>query len=279
MGSLHEGHLSLIRLARERSDFVVVSLFVNPTQFGPGEDLETYPRDLAGDREKAAGAGADLLFRPSAEEMYPEGSRTKVHVEKISEPLCGRDRPGHFDGVALVVAKLLNIVRPDVSVFGQKDAQQAVLIRRLAADLNLPGEIVVAPTVREPDGLAMSSRNRYLSAEERAAALALSGGLFDAAAAWEGGERDGDALAGLARRRIEREPLLAIDYVELVALDDLGPWPGGDAPGLLAGAVRVGKARLIDNVILGEAPSLASGAAGTPASSAAAAPATRKGTG
>ena len=255
MGSLHEGHLSLIRIARERAGYVVVSLFVNPTQFGPGEDLESYPRDLAGDRDKIATAGADLLFRPSIDEMYPGGFRTKVSVAGLSDPLCGRNRPGHFDGVALVVTKLLNIVGPDVSVFGQKDAQQAVLVRRLAADLNLSGEIVVGPTVRDPDGLALSSRNRYLSAEERGAALGLSRGLFAAARAYEEGERDPEALREIVRDRIGQEPLLTVDYVELVASSDLGPWPGGPDPALLAAAVRVGRARLIDNVILGDATS------------------------
>ena len=251
MGALHEGHLSLVRRARESADFLVMSIFVNPTQFAPGEDYEEYPRDLDTDREKAASAGVDLLFHPRAADMYPEGSRTRVRVEELSEPLCGRSRPGHFDGVALVVTKLLNIVRPDVSVFGQKDAQQALLIRRLSLDLNLPGEIDVAPTVREPDGLALSSRNRYLKADERRAALAVSRGLLAAEALYREGERDLERLVGRVREEIDSEPLLDPEYVELLGRENLGPWGGGDEPGLLAAAVRVGSARLIDNVFLG----------------------------
>jgi pantoate--beta-alanine ligase len=251
MGSLHEGHLSLLRLARARADRVVLSIFVNPTQFGPSEDLAAYPRDLEGDRRAAESVGTDLLFRPEVSEMYPEGFRTRVRVEGLSEPMCGRDRPGHFDGVALVVAKLLNAVRPDFSVFGRKDAQQALVVRRLARDLALPGEIVLGPTVREPDGLAMSSRNRYLSGDERRAAPALSRGLFAAARAWAAGERNPVALVGLVRAAIDAEPLLAADYVEIRDRENLEPWGGGDAPALLAGAVRVGRARLIDNVFLG----------------------------
>ncbi len=184
MGALHEGHLSLIRLARQRADYVVLSVFVNPVQFGPGEDFETYPRAAKSDLEVALDAGVDLYFSPSVAEMYPEGFATIVRVEALSAPLCGAGRPGHFDGVALVVTKLLNIVRPDFSVFGQKDAQQAILVQRLARDLNLPGEIVVAPTVRDADGLALSSRNRYLTADEREASLALSRGLREVEAAY-----------------------------------------------------------------------------------------------
>ncbi len=255
MGALHAGHQSLVRTARQRADegggrgFVVVSVFVNPAQFGPREDFGAYPRDLDRDAALAAEAGADLVFAPSVAEMYPEGFRTRVEVTGLSEPLCGRGRPGHFQGVALVVAKLLNIVRPDLSVFGQKDAQQAVIIRRLARDLALPGEIVVAPTVREPDGLAMSSRNAYLSAEERRAARSLSRGLFAAADAWAAGERDGARLVARARAEPDGEPGVAVEYVEIVDADDLSPWTGR-GPALLAVAARVGPARLIDNVRL-----------------------------
>jgi pantoate--beta-alanine ligase len=258
MGALHEGHLSLVRAARERSGggggrgFVVLSVFVNPAQFAPHEDFDAYPRDLERDARLAEESGVDLVFAPTAREMYPEGFRTKVEVTQVTEPLEGRSRPGHFAGVALVVAKLLNIVRPDVTIFGQKDAQQAVVVRRLARDLNLPGEIVVAPTVREPDGLAMSSRNAYLSAAERRAARAISRGLFAARDAWAAGERDGASLVRLVREAIAAEPLLALEYAEIVGGEDLAPWT--DGPALLAVAARCGRTRLIDNVPLPALP-------------------------
>lgn len=258
MGALHEGHLSLVRLASARAGFVVLSVFVNPAQFGPGEDFDAYPRDRDADLEAALDAGVDVFFAPPASEMYPEGFATTVRVEGLAAPLCGAGRPGHFDGVALVVAKLLNIVRPDVSVFGQKDAQQAILVQRLARDLNLPGEIVVAPTVREADGLAMSSRNRYLAPEERAAALALSRGLFAAEAAYREGERDGERLVALVRAALAEESRVEPEYAEIVGREELGSWRGGEEPALLAVAARVGPARLIDNVFLGEgAPAVA----------------------
>jgi pantoate--beta-alanine ligase len=250
MGSLHEGHMSLVRLAKARGAAVVLSIFVNPTQFAPGEDYESYPRDLDRDREIARREGVDCLFVPSLAEMYPRGFQTKVTVPGLASPLCGRGRPGHFDGVALVVAKLLNIVRPDFAVFGMKDAQQAILIQQLARDLHLPGEIVLAPTVREKDGLAMSSRNAYLRPQERQAALAISRGLFRAQSAYRHGERAGAALVAAAREEIEREPLLTPEYVEIVNREDLSPWKDASRPALLAVAVRVGQARLIDNVIL-----------------------------
>jgi pantoate--beta-alanine ligase len=252
MGALHAGHLSLIAEARRRSDFVVLSIFVNPTQFGPGEDFEAYPRDLEKDRALAVRAGADLLFVPSTREMYPDPPRTSVHVAELSEPMCGRSRPGHFDGVALVVAKLLNVVRPDVAVFGRKDSQQLLLIRRLAVDLNLPGEIVGAPTVREADGLAMSSRNVYLAPDERRAAVALSRGLASAAAAFAAGERSGDRLVAAVRAQLDAEPLVRTEYVEIREREFLGEWTTPDAPAVLAVAARVGRARLIDNVFLPE---------------------------
>lgn len=265
MGSLHEGHLSLVRLAREEAvreaqggaaspagaePFVVLSVFVNPTQFGPGEDFERYPRDLDRDAELAGSSGVDVIFAPTGPEMYPDGFRTRVEVDGLSEPLCGRGRPGHFDGVALVVAKLLNIVRPDVSVFGRKDAQQGLLVQRLARDLSLPGRIVLAPTVREADGVAMSSRNVYLSPEERVAARALSRGLNAAADAYTAGERGAAALLGIVRAELDAEPLLAPEYVEIVDRAALEPWDGR-GPALFAVAVRVGSTRLIDNVFLG----------------------------
>jgi pantoate--beta-alanine ligase len=251
MGALHRGHVSLVRIAREKSDFTVLSIFVNPTQFGPNEDYKTYPRMLEADCETARAAGVDLVFAPSASEMYPEGSSTKVRVEKLSEPLCGASRPGHFDGVALIVTKLLNIVHPDVSVFGQKDAQQALIVRRLAIDLNLPGEIVIGPTVREEDGLAMSSRNLRLGPAERKAAKALSRGLFQAEEAFGDGERSGKRLVEIARREIEAEGLLSLDYAEIRDLETLEPWEDPDRAALLAVAARAGATRLIDNVFLG----------------------------
>jgi pantoate--beta-alanine ligase len=252
MGSLHEGHISLIRAAQKRGAAVVLSIFVNPTQFTPGEDYESYPRDLGRDRAMAADAGVEMLFIPHASEMYPPGFETKVSVSHLATPLCGRRRLGHFDGVALVVAKLLNIVRPDFSVFGQKDAQQAILIQRLARDLHLPGEIVVAPTVRVAVGLAMSSRNAYLGPEERRAAAAISRGLFRAESMFRAGERRGDKLVQAVRHEIEMEPLLSAEYVEIVDREKLTPWVDPGRPALLAAAVQAGKARLIDNVFLDE---------------------------
>jgi pantoate--beta-alanine ligase len=254
MGALHRGHLSLVDAGRERVGgkgraFVVLSVFVNPTQFGPNEDFQAYPRDLERDARLAEGVGVDLVFAPSAAEMYPEEPRTRVEVSRLSEPLCGRVRPGHFAGVALVVAKLLNIVRPDVSVFGQKDGQQSLVVRRLARDLNLPGEILVAPTIREPDGVAMSSRNAYLSAEERTAARAISRGLFAAARAFEEGERDAGRLVARVTKEIAAEPRLSLEYAELVGTEDLAAWHG-EGPAMLAVAARAGRARLIDNVLL-----------------------------
>ncbi len=255
MGALHAGHLSLARLARERAaetgePFVVLSVFVNPTQFGPNEDFDRYPRDLDRDAERAKEAGVDVIFAPGVDEMYGEGFRTRVEVDGLSEALCGRGRPGHFDGVALVVTKLLNIVRPDLSVFGRKDAQQGILIRRLARDLNLPGDIVLGPTVREDDGVAMSSRNAYLSPQERTAARAIPRGLDRAAAAYAEGERDPERLVGFVWASLDSEPTLEPEYVEIVGREDLAPWTG-DGPALLALAVRAGSTRLIDNVFLG----------------------------
>lgn len=251
MGYLHEGHLSLVRLARERDAYTVVSIFVNPTQFCPGEDYERYPRDIERDRSLVKAEGVELLFVPGVEEIYPSGFQTSVRVTEISRPLCGRARPGHFDGVALAVAKLLNIVRPDFSVFGKKDAQQALLIRRLARDLNLPGEIVLGPTVREPDGLALSSRNAYLGAAERKAAPALSRGLLAAEEAYQKGERSPERLVALVTTEIAQEPLLEPEYIEIVDRENLAPWEDPQKPALLAAALRVGETRLIDNVFLG----------------------------
>jgi pantoate--beta-alanine ligase len=251
MGALHEGHLSLLRAARERCDVVVMSLFVNPTQFDEQADLRAYPRDEARDAERAAEAGADLLFAPPVEEVYPAGFATTVHVRGLTEPLEGEHRgAAHFDGVATVVTKLLNMVGPDVAFFGQKDAQQALVVRRLVADLDLPVEIDVRPTVREPDGLALSSRNARLQPDERERALALPRALEAARAAHAAGERDAAALASAARAAMERcavEP----EYLAVVHPETLAPLATVNGDGaLVAVAARVGATRLIDNALL-----------------------------
>lgn len=252
MGALHAGHLSLVRAARETTDIVIVSVFVNPTQFGPGEDYEAYPRDFAADGDKLAAAGADAVFHPAPAEMYPEGYATYVNVEgALTEKLCGARRPGHFRGVATVVTKLLHLSRADKAFFGQKDAQQVVVVRRVVADLNLSTEVVMVPIVREGDGLALSSRNRYLSAKERGAALVLSRSLREAEAAFAGGEKDAAALKALVTATLMKEPLAVIDYVELYSFPALRPVERLEKPALLAIAVKIGQTRLIDNVILG----------------------------
>jgi pantoate--beta-alanine ligase len=248
MGALHDGHLSLVRRARANTDVVVVSLFVNPTQFAPTEDLASYPRDEARDAELAAAAGADVLFAPPVEEVYPAGFATTVHVGGVSEPLEGAQRgASHFDGVATVVTKLLNMAGPDVAYFGQKDAQQAAVIRRVVRDLDLPVRIELGPTVREPDGLAMSSRNAYLTAGERPRAIALKRAIDAAHAAVDRGERDATAIVTAARAPMDElgvEP----EYVALVDPDTFEPIARlGDADVLVAVAARVGRARLIDN--------------------------------
>ena len=251
MGYLHEGHRSLIRAARTANATVVLTLFVNPTQFGPNDDFTRYPRDEARDLAICAEEGVDLVLAPAVEEIYPAGATTSVSVGPLSTVLEGAARPGHFDGVATVVTKLFAITQPDRAYFGQKDAQQLLVIRRLTEDLRLPVEIVGCPTVREPDGLALSSRNVYLSPEERAQALALSRGLRAAAAAWADGVRDAAALREGVRREIEAQPLARIDYVSLAdtsTLAELDGAVGGAA--LLSLAVRFGGTRLIDNVVL-----------------------------
>ncbi|HTM19293.1 MAG TPA: pantoate--beta-alanine ligase, partial [Kofleriaceae bacterium] len=248
---LHEGHLSLVRLARERAGRVVASIFVNPTQFAPHEDFEAYPRDEAGDAALLAGAGCDLLFAPSVAEMYPPGASTTVIVRGVSEPLDGQFRPSHFAGVATIVTKLLNQCGPDVAVFGEKDFQQLALIRRMTADLDFGVEIVGIPIVREPDGLAMSSRNAYLSDAERKAALCLSRALAAARARFSAGERDPVALVNAARSRCEAESLARIDYVELRDATTLQAIEDEmRAPAVLALAVFIGNTRLIDNAVL-----------------------------
>jgi pantoate--beta-alanine ligase len=253
MGSFHEGHLSLVRRARAACDVVVVSLFVNPTQFGPTEDLGAYPRDEARDRALAEAEGVDLLFAPPVGEVYPQGFDTTVTVGGLTSVLDGdaaRRGPGHFAGVATVVTKLFNMVAPDVAYFGQKDAQQALVIRKLARDLDIPVRIEVCPTVRDPDGLALSSRNAYLRGDERERALALSRALRAAERAVAGGAFEADAVLAAARAELD-EAGIEPEYLELRSAEDLSEVERVNGPTLLAVAARVGRARLIDNAVLG----------------------------
>ena len=250
MGFLHEGHMSLIRRARKENDAIVASIFVNPTQFGPGEDYESYPRDFENDSALCRETGCDVLFSPSAPEMYPDDSRTAVSVSRLTEDLCGASRPGHFDGVSTVVAKLLNIVKPHRAYFGLKDFQQYKVIARMVQDLNMDIDVIGLPTVREPDGLAMSSRNRYLTGEERQSALSLSRSLDLASRMVTDGTRDAAAVTAMVKETIGSEPHTRIDYVTVVDLEDLNPIQTIGDQALLALSVFVGKARLIDNTIL-----------------------------
>ncbi len=251
MGALHEGHLSLLRLAGEDDHAVVMSLFVNPAQFGPAEDLAAYPRDEVRDLRLAAGAGAELVFAPDVAEIYPQGFDTTITVEGPARTLEGAARPQHFAGVATVVAKLLIAARPDRAVFGQKDAQQVAVLRRLMHDLHLDDiALVVAPIVREPDGLAMSSRNGYLDGRERVAALALSEALRTAAAAVAGGVTDPRRVERIALDVMEAEPLCAPEYARIVHIDTFTPLADLTRPALMCVAARVGPARLIDNLFL-----------------------------
>jgi pantoate--beta-alanine ligase len=250
MGYLHEGHLSLIRAARAQNDHVVASIFVNPTQFGPGEDFERYPRDTERDLSLLRTEGVDIAFTPSVEEMYPAGASTFVEVEGITDVLEGAHRPGHFRGVTTVVAMLFNIIEPRRAYFGQKDAQQLAVIRQLVRDLQLDIDIVACPTVREPDGLAMSSRNAYLTPGEREAALVLSHALRLAEERFAAGERDAEALRAAMRELIAREPLARIDYVSVSDTRTLRELDSIDASALASLAVRIGNTRLIDNVTL-----------------------------
>jgi pantoate--beta-alanine ligase len=249
MGALHDGHLSLVQLAKRHADLVVASIFVNPTQFGPNEDLSRYPRDLDGDAKKLAAAGCDLVFAPETQAMYPAGFETEVKVTKTSTGLCGDVRPGHFQGVATVVLKLFHIVRPDIAVFGEKDYQQLSVIRALVRDLSLDVEILGAPLVRDPDGLAMSSRNAFLSREDRRRALSLSRGLRKAQAAYAAGEKAGAILLEAARQEMALESI-APEYLELRSATDLKPLDRADGPAIILTAARVGSTRLIDNLIL-----------------------------
>jgi pantoate--beta-alanine ligase len=251
MGALHDGHLALIRHARARADVVILTIFVNPTQFGPNEDLSRYPRDEAGDLAKARPCGLDLAFCPSAAAMYPAGAQTFIEVRELQRPLCGASRPGHFAGVATIVCKLFYLTKPHLAVFGEKDFQQLAIIRRMVRDLDLDVEIQGVPIVREADGLALSSRNAYLAADERRQALALSAGLAAAEAAYRAGERRAAALVAAARAPIEAEPAARIDYVELRDAVELSEIDTVERPAVLALAVFVGKTRLIDNRVLG----------------------------
>lgn len=250
MGALHAGHVSLLSAARKLADRVVLSIFVNPTQFGPREDLARYPRDLDGDLAKAAGAGTDAAFVPEAKDMYPPGAQTFVDVREVSQGLCGERRPGHFTGVATVVCKFFNIVRPHLAIFGEKDFQQLAVIRRMVADLDLPVKIVGEPTLRESDGLAMSSRNAYLSPPERARALAIFQGLSAARAGFAAGERDPAALVGVAMAAL-KDRVDRVDYVEIRDATSLRPMERLNRPAVILAAAYVGATRLIDNMRLG----------------------------
>jgi len=250
MGFLHEGHLSLVDMAKKSSDVVVVSIFVNPTQFGPDEDYNRYPRDLVRDKKLLRERGVDILFIPTVKDMYPNGYTTYVEVEKLSSVLCGRSRPTHFRGVTTVVAKLFNIVKPDIAVFGEKDAQQAIIIKRMVRDLNFPIKIIIGPTIREKDGLAVSSRNTYLSEDERKDAPILYQALLLAKNLIENGERDVNKIISSMKKLIQKKGSAKIEYISIVRKDTLEPirWIQGEV--LIALAVWFGKARLIDNITM-----------------------------
>jgi pantoate--beta-alanine ligase len=250
MGALHEGHLSLIRAAKAKSDVVASSIFVNPTQFGPNEDFSRYPRDLEKDLALLERDGVDLVFVPSVEEMYPQQSVTWVAVEGLSDRLCGKSRPGHFRGVATVVAKLFNIVEPDIAFFGQKDAAQVAIIRRMVRDLNMPVAIEACPIVREPDGLALSSRNAYLSPEQRQDALVLFRSLLRVRELFADGERNPAILIKAAKNVLSGSSAVRLDYFEIVDPDELTPLALINQPALVAVAAFVGNTRLIDNIVL-----------------------------
>jgi pantoate--beta-alanine ligase len=251
MGALHEGHLSLVRAAKAQCDLVVVSIFVNPLQFGPDEDLAKYPRNFDRDRDLLAKEGADFIFAPSVEEMYPPGAVTYVTVEGLSDKLCGGSRPGHFRGVTTVVSELFNIVEPGRAFFGQKDAAQSIIIRRMVRDLNIPVRVVVCPIVREPDGLAMSSRNAYLDAGQRKSALVLYRSLTAVQERFDQGERKAPVLIDAGKQTLAHEPLVRIDYLEIVDPETLEPVDDLSRGGLAAVAAFVGNVRLIDNFVLG----------------------------
>ena len=251
MGYLHEGHLSLIRQAKAECEHVIVTIFVNPTQFGPSEDLSKYPRDLERDLNLISPLGVDIIWTPTAEVMYPTGYQTWVEVEAMTQPLEGSMRPGHFKGVTTVVAKLFNATQPDKAYFGQKDAQQAAVIRQMVRDLNFPLEVMICPTTREADGLAMSSRNKYLSEAERKAAVVLFRSLSAAKELYESGERDAEKIRGKMKEILASEPLAQMQYVSCADYDTLAELNEIKGKALLSMAVFLGKTRLIDNFILG----------------------------
>jgi pantoate--beta-alanine ligase len=250
MGALHEGHLSLVRAARHTSDIVVVSIFVNPTQFGPNEDFAKYPRNLESDSKMLDREHVDVIFAPSVNDMYPSGAVTWVTVEEMSERLCGRSRPGHFRGVTTVVSKLFHIIEPDVAFFGQKDAAQVAIIRRMVRDLNMPVEIEIGAIVREPDGLALSSRNAYLNPEERKSALVLHRSLQQAQTLFEEGERNSAKLIAVGKQEFASDPKARLDYFEIVDPDSLESISLISNRALIAAAAFIGNTRLIDNIIV-----------------------------
>jgi len=250
MGALHEGHFSLIRAARQQCGFVVVSIFVNPTQFGPGEDIDKYPRPFDADIKACRDLGVDVVFAPSVEQMYPQKNLTWVNVEKLSEPLCGRSRPGHFRGVAAVCAKLFNIVQPDIAFFGQKDAQQAIIVQRMVADLNMPLKIVVCPTIREIDGLAMSSRNRYLTPKGRKDAVLLYAALQKAGVFIAAGQRKSSELISEMEKILKISRQIKIEYISIVDVRTLNELDEVKGKVLIALAVKIGQARFIDNIVV-----------------------------
>lgn len=252
MGYFHEGHLDLMREGRKRGDCLVISIYVNPTQFGPNEDFEKYPRDLERDRTMAEGVGVDVIFYPPTAEMYPPYYQTYVTVENVTNNLCGLSRPGHFRGVATICAKLFNLVKPHIAVFGKKDFQQLVTIKRMVQDLNMDLEVIGMPTTREQDGLAMSSRNIYLTPDERVSALSLSRSLKLAKGLYEQGERDAVKMIGEVRKHIESHPYTTIDYVQICDTTTMKDVVLLDGESVLVMAVRVGKTRLIDNYVFGE---------------------------
>lgn len=251
MGFFHKGHLELMRVGRRLADILAISIFVNPTQFGPSEDFQAYPRDMEGDLAGAKEVGVDLVFAPSVEEMYPDGHQTKIAVERVTMHLCGLTRPGHFDGVTTVVAKLFNIAKPHLAIFGEKDYQQLTTVKRMVKDLDMDIQIIGVPTVREPDGLAMSSRNSYLNPEERESALCLKKSLDLAREMFTQGEKDAQKIREAVERLILRHPFTEIDYINIcdpMSLEDVDRIEG---KAILALAVQVGKARLIDNCLIG----------------------------